>query len=77
MASLYEHNCAVFFWFFSERFVIVSYNILADVNARKHYEELYWHIRSKILDWNERKNRILRELGLWSPDIICLQVRFC
>lgn len=25
------------------------------------------------MDWNWRKGRILLELGLWSPDIICLQ----
>ncbi|KAG0614641.1 hypothetical protein M758_6G192700 [Ceratodon purpureus] len=56
-----------------ERFVLVSYNILADVNAWTHYNELYWHIQRYILDWDERKKKILRELGLWSPDIICLQ----
>ncbi|XP_024386152.1 carbon catabolite repressor protein 4 homolog 5 isoform X3 [Physcomitrium patens] len=56
-----------------ERFIIVSYNILADVNARAHWDELYWHIPPFIMDWDARKKKLLRELALWSPDIMCLQ----
>lgn len=52
----------------------MSYNILADVNARAHWDELYWHIPPFIMDWDARKKKLLRELALWSPDIMCLQV---
>lgn len=57
----------------NERFVIVSYNILADYLAKNHWQQLYIHIPHHIMGWNWRKGRILLELGLWSPDIICLQ----
>lgn len=56
-----------------ERFVVLSYNILADYLAREHRPQLYFHIPPYILDWEWRKRRILTELRLWSPDIICLQ----
>ncbi|KAH8942982.1 hypothetical protein BDL97_13G024800 [Sphagnum fallax] len=56
-----------------ERFTIVSYNILAVDNARAHWRELYYHIPSHVMQWNTRKRKLLQELGLWSPDIICLQ----
>lgn len=55
------------------RFTIVSFNILGVDNANQHWRELYWHIPPFIMDWNYRKRRILLELGLWSPDIMCLQ----
>ncbi|KAI5076453.1 hypothetical protein GOP47_0008518 [Adiantum capillus-veneris] len=55
------------------RFVVVSFNILGVDNANQHCRELYWHIPPFVMDWNYRKKRILLELGLWSPDIICLQ----
>jgi mRNA deadenylase 3'-5' endonuclease subunit Ccr4 len=55
----------------------VSLNILADCNVRTHYHDLYWHIPgykwNYILDWEARKRKILWELGLWSPDVMCLQ----
>ncbi|OAY82281.1 Carbon catabolite repressor protein 6, partial [Ananas comosus] len=57
----------------SERFVVLSYNILADYLARDHQSKLYFHIPGFILDWEWRKKRILFEFGLWAPDIICLQ----
>lgn len=57
----------------NERFIIVSYNILADYLAKNHWQQLYMHIPHHIMDWDWRKGRILLELGLWSPDIICLQ----
>lgn len=56
-----------------ERFVIVSYNILADRNVWNHRSELYWHVPPFLLDWDARKRKLVRELGLWSPDIICFQ----
>ncbi|KAL5699699.1 hypothetical protein ACHQM5_030568 [Ranunculus cassubicifolius] len=56
-----------------ERFVVLSYNILADYLAINHRHELYWHIPHHILGWEWRKRKILFELGLWSPDIMSLQ----
>ncbi|KAK1549348.1 hypothetical protein Q3G72_000512 [Acer saccharum] len=57
----------------SDRFLVLSYNILADYLAISHRSKLYFHIPRYILDWQWRKKRILFELGLWSADIMCLQ----
>ena len=57
----------------SERFKVLSYNILADYLAQEH-QFLYERIPSFILDWNWRKDKLVFEFGLWSPDILCLQV---
>ncbi|KAI3882393.1 hypothetical protein MKW92_040286 [Papaver armeniacum] len=56
-----------------ERFVVLSYNILANYLALDHRRELYFHIPFYVLDWERRKRNILFELGLWSADIMCLQ----
>jgi mRNA deadenylase 3'-5' endonuclease subunit Ccr4 len=58
---------------YTERFKVVSYNILADYLAQEH-QFLYERIPSFILDWNWRKDKLVFEFGLWSPDILCLQV---
>ncbi|KAK6912650.1 Endonuclease/exonuclease/phosphatase [Dillenia turbinata] len=62
-----------------ERFIVLSYNILADYLAMKHRRRLYFHIPHRFLDWEYRKQRIIFEIGLWSADIMCLQEvdRFC
>ncbi|XP_044464035.1 carbon catabolite repressor protein 4 homolog 6 isoform X2 [Mangifera indica] len=57
----------------SERFVILSYNLLADYLAIGHRGKLYYHIPRQILDWEWRKRSIIFELGLWSADIMCFQ----
>ncbi|KAI9073981.1 hypothetical protein K1719_044045 [Acacia pycnantha] len=56
-----------------ERFIILSYNILADYLAIDHRSKLYSHIPPWMLDWQWRKRNIVFELGLWSADIMCLQ----
>ncbi|KAJ1284265.1 hypothetical protein BS78_03G191900 [Paspalum vaginatum] len=56
----------------AERFKVLSYNILADYLAQEH-RVLYVGIPPFMLDWNWRKNKLLFEFGLWSPDILCLQ----
>ncbi|KAL2584051.1 hypothetical protein AAZV13_14G108200 [Glycine max] len=58
-----------------ERFKVLSYNILADYLALDHRTKLYFHIPRHILDWQWRKRSIIFELGLWSADILCLQMR--
>lgn len=55
------------------RFVVLSYNILADYLALSHRSKLYFHIPRHLLDWEWRKRSILFELGLWSADIMCFQ----
>ncbi|KAJ0030628.1 hypothetical protein Pint_12708 [Pistacia integerrima] len=57
----------------SERFVILSYNLLADYLAIDHRGKLYYHIPRQMLDWEWRKRSIFFELGLWSADIMCFQ----
>ncbi|KAG2700050.1 hypothetical protein I3760_07G215500 [Carya illinoinensis] len=56
-----------------ERFVVLSYNILADYLAINHRSKLYFHIPRHMLDWEWRKKNILFELGLWSADVMCFQ----
>ncbi|KAF0898600.1 hypothetical protein E2562_008183 [Oryza meyeriana var. granulata] len=56
----------------AERFKVLSYNILADYLAQEH-QFLYECIPSFIMDWNWRKEKLVFEFGLWSPDILCLQ----
>lgn len=58
---------------YSDRFVVLSYNILADYLALSHRSKLYFHIPRQFLDWEWRKRSILFELGLWSADIMCFQ----
>lgn len=62
------------FCFPAEKFVVLSYNILADYLANDHWRNLYFHIPRNMLSWGWRKNKIVFELGLWSADIMCLQV---
>lgn len=53
---------------------MLSYNILADYLANDHRSKLYYHIPHHMMDWQWRKRNLIFELGLWSPDIMCLQV---
>ncbi|KAJ9167780.1 hypothetical protein P3X46_019375 [Hevea brasiliensis] len=57
----------------SEKFIVLSYNILADYLAINHRSKLYFHIPRHMLDWEWRKRNILFELDLWSADILCFQ----
>ncbi|KAG8636291.1 hypothetical protein MANES_16G118500v8 [Manihot esculenta] len=57
----------------SDKFIVLSYNILADYLAISHRSKLYFHIPRYMLDWDWRKRNILFELGLWSADIMCFQ----
>lgn len=59
---------------FTERFTVLSYNILADYLATDHRSKLYFHIPPHMMDWEWRKRKIFFELGLWSADIMCFQV---
>lgn len=64
-------------WCIAERFVVLSYNLLADYLAINHRSKLYFHIPHYMLEWKWRKKSIIFELGLWSADIMCLQVKQC
>ncbi|OMO79944.1 Endonuclease/exonuclease/phosphatase [Corchorus capsularis] len=55
-----------------ERFIVVSYNILADYLASTH-RNLYNHIPDDMMKWEWRKEKLMVELGLWSADIMCFQ----
>ncbi|OMO89584.1 Glycoside hydrolase, family 17 [Corchorus capsularis] len=56
----------------SERFIVLSYNILADYLASTH-RNLYYHIPHHMMNWEWRKKNLIFELGLWSADIMCFQ----
>lgn len=58
----------------TEKFTVLSYNILADYLANDHRGKLYYHIPRHMLDWQWRKKNLVFELGLWSADIMCFQV---
>jgi len=58
----------------TEKFVVLSYNILADYLANDHWRSLYFHIPRNMLSWGWRKSKLVFELSLWSADIMCLQV---
>eukprot|EP00835_Amoeboradix_gromovi_P004015 NODE_291_length_11621_cov_0.390557.p1 type:complete len:486 gc:universal NODE_291_length_11621_cov_0.390557:780-2237(+) len=51
-------------------FTILSYNILAQKYARP---KLYGYTPNWALDWMYRRDKIMSELSLYKPDIICLQ----
>ncbi|XVE71636.1 hypothetical protein DITRI_Ditri10aG0167200 [Diplodiscus trichospermus] len=56
----------------SERFLVLSYNILADYLASSH-RNLYFHIPHYMMNWEWRKRNLMFELGLWSADVMCFQ----
>ncbi|VVA98101.1 unnamed protein product [Arabis nemorensis] len=56
----------------SERFTVVSYNILGDRNSSYH-RDLYSNVTFPYLKWGYRKRLICEELIRLKPDIICLQ----
>ncbi|XP_073109895.1 carbon catabolite repressor protein 4 homolog 3 isoform X1 [Elaeis guineensis] len=56
----------------NDRFVLVSYNILADKNA-SHHRDLYWKIPFDVMKWDSRKGLIFQEICRWNADIVCLQ----
>lgn len=58
----------------AEKFVIVSYNILAKRYAAKH-RDMYVNVPSRYMDWENRRKVICEELIGWNADIICLQVK--
>ncbi|XP_023642702.1 carbon catabolite repressor protein 4 homolog 3 isoform X1 [Capsella rubella] len=56
----------------SERFTVVSYNILGVRNA-SHHIDLYSNVSFPYLKWGYRKRLICEELIRLNPDIICMQ----
>lgn len=68
-----NNNLRSDFGLHADRFVIVSYNILADDNVSKH-GELYEGMDPKVLDWTTRKRKLCKELRRYNPSILCLQV---
>jgi len=53
-----------------ERFRVLTYNILAQAYATS---DQYFYCPSWALDWNYRKQGILKEISQYDCDIICLQ----
>ncbi|AQL02957.1 Carbon catabolite repressor protein 4 homolog 3 [Zea mays] len=51
---------------------IMSYNILADYNARNH-PDLYLDAPWDAMRWDSRRRLIIREIRHWDPDVVCLQ----
>uniref|UniRef100_J3MD37 Endonuclease/exonuclease/phosphatase domain-containing protein n=1 Tax=Oryza brachyantha TaxID=4533 RepID=J3MD37_ORYBR len=50
----------------------MSYNILADNNARNH-PDLYLDVPWDALRWDSRRRLIIHEIRHWDPDLVCLQ----
>lgn len=57
----------------SDRFTVVSYNVLGDRNSSYH-KDLYSNVSFPYLKWGYRKRLICEELIRLRPDIICMQV---
>ena len=53
---------------------VISYNILADHLAHEHSRELYNSSPRYALEWGYRGRLIVREIGEYLPDVVCLQV---
>ncbi|CAL5047219.1 unnamed protein product [Urochloa decumbens] len=51
---------------------IMSYNILADYNARNH-PDLYRGVPWDAMRWDSRMRLIICEISHWDPDLVCLQ----
>jgi hypothetical protein len=52
---------------------LMSYNVLADHLAHEHSHELYNSSPRYALEWGYRCKLILREIGEYMPDVLCLQ----
>ncbi|GAB2225395.1 hypothetical protein Droror1_Dr00006187 [Drosera rotundifolia] len=57
---------------FTDKFVMMSYNILGVHNASQH-PDLYCSVLSKYLNWDYRQRLILQEINHYHPSILCLQ----
>lgn len=58
----------------SDTFRILTWNILAQALAVEH--DNFVGLPDGTLNWTERRLRILHEILLYNPDVICLQVSF-
>uniref|UniRef100_A0A453RB68 Endonuclease/exonuclease/phosphatase domain-containing protein n=1 Tax=Aegilops tauschii subsp. strangulata TaxID=200361 RepID=A0A453RB68_AEGTS len=58
----------------SDACTIMSYNILADNNARNH-PDLYLDVPWDALRWDSRRRLIIHEIRHWDSDLVCLQAR--
>ncbi|KAF7094808.1 hypothetical protein CFC21_097090 [Triticum aestivum] len=56
----------------SDACTIMSYNILADNNARNH-PDLYLDVPWDALRWDSRRRLIIHEIRHWDSDLVCLQ----
>ncbi|XP_052887894.1 carbon catabolite repressor protein 4 homolog 6 isoform X2 [Gossypium arboreum] len=56
----------------SDKFVVLSYNVLADYLASTH-RNLYFHIPFHMMNWEWRMRNLMFEISLWSADILCFQ----
>jgi len=56
----------------SLKFTILSYNVLAQSLLEEH-KYLYKHCDYRVLQWEKRAKRILREVKDTAADILCLQ----
>jgi CCR4-NOT transcription complex subunit 6 len=57
---------------------VVSYNILAPIITYKSFSDIFGddyikYSPAKYLEWNYRFKKILKELNIYKPEIICLQ----
>eukprot|EP00252_Welwitschia_mirabilis_P017265 TRINITY_DN38278_c0_g1_i1.p1 TRINITY_DN38278_c0_g1~~TRINITY_DN38278_c0_g1_i1.p1 ORF type:complete len:457 (-),score=72.16 TRINITY_DN38278_c0_g1_i1:149-1519(-) len=55
-----------------DKFVVMTYNILGEINASKH-KELYESVPPSVMEWTNRKRLIFQEVCMWKPDVMCLQ----
>ncbi len=54
----------------ADSFRIVTYNVLSDDYIMKG---LYDHVNEEILEWQNRRDNIVKRIKTLNPDVICLQ----
>lgn len=64
-----------FLFIVSDKFVLVSYNLLGVDNASNHMD-LYYNIPPQHLEWSRRKHLICKEISRYNATILCLQASF-
>ena len=54
-------------------FSLMSFNVLADYLAMNHPELYVQNLKSEIMQWEPRFQRLMYEIGHYNCDILCLQ----
>ena len=54
-------------------FTLLSFNVLSETYLVRHQQELYSSYPPRVLQWQHRRDLIIKEILSTNPDIVCLQ----